>query len=164
MATFDARFDTPLPKQNLIGGRVLIDQGVDGARIIAPNDVWRSIALMRTGRLDGVRMPPLPHGALDGRGLALLRAWIESLPGPPVLPPPAISSTAGTDGEGVMVALQGAPGATIHYTVDGSAPVATDPSYQGPLRIVGPTMVRARAFQPGFTKSITAQQLVNAEQ
>ena len=163
VATFDARFDVPLPKQNLIGGRVLIDQGVDGARNIAPNDVWRSIVLMRAGRLDGVRMPPLPHGELDRRGLALLREWIESLPGPPVLPPPMISPSGG-DSKPVIVALSAAPGASIRYTLDGSVPTATDASYERPIRIVGPTVVRARAFKAGFTKSITAQQIFNVDE
>src|SRR5882672_9270945 len=47
VANFDARYDTPLPEQNLIDGQVLIDEGIDNARAIAPRDVWRSIILMR---------------------------------------------------------------------------------------------------------------------
>jgi hypothetical protein len=38
VATFDSRFDTPLREQNLVAGPVLIDQGVDKALAIAPND------------------------------------------------------------------------------------------------------------------------------
>ena len=91
MAYFDARYDTPLPRQNLIKGPVLIDEGVDRPRVIAPNDIWRSIALMRISTLDGRKMPPLAHETLDVEGRNLLRSWIDSLPGPPVLAPPLIS-------------------------------------------------------------------------
>ncbi len=119
---------------------------------------------MRAGRLDGVRMPPLPHGALDRTGLELLREWIGSLPGPPVLPPPAISPSGSGDAKSATVALRGAPGASVRYTLDGSVPTATDASYERPFRIVGPTVVRARAFKAGFTKSVTAQQIFNADE
>ena len=43
VATFDARYDTPLAQQLLVGGHVLIDERIDNPRIIAPNDRWRSI-------------------------------------------------------------------------------------------------------------------------
>ncbi|MEI9962105.1 MAG: hypothetical protein WDM76_13530 [Limisphaerales bacterium] len=36
VAYFDARYDTPLAQQNLINGRVLIDQRIDNPRIVAP--------------------------------------------------------------------------------------------------------------------------------
>ena len=51
------------------------------------------------------------------------------------------------------------PGATIRYTVDGTVPTAADSLYEKPVRLNGPTILRARAFQPGFTKSITTQQI-----
>ena len=47
VANFDARYDTPLEKQALIDGPVLIDQGIDRPRVISPHDIWRSIAYMR---------------------------------------------------------------------------------------------------------------------
>jgi len=46
------------------------------------------------------------------------------------------------------------PGATIHYTLDGSVPTAGSPTYTAPLNIAGTTVVRAVAFgtnQPSFT-------------
>jgi hypothetical protein len=52
-----------------------------------------------------------------------------------------------------------ATGATIHYTVDGSAPNPSDPVYDKPIPITSPTVLRARAYQAGFTKSIAAQQV-----
>src|SRR5262249_37928687 len=57
VAYFDARYDTPLPRQNLIDAPVLIDEGIDKARVIAPNDIWRSIALLRVDTLEAMKMP-----------------------------------------------------------------------------------------------------------
>jgi hypothetical protein len=48
-------------------------------------------------------------------------------------------------------------GADIRYTLDGSAPTATDMRYEKPIQISGPTIVRARAFKDGFTRSVSAQ-------
>src|SRR6185503_13885642 len=67
VANFDARYDTPLSAQNLINGQVLIDEGIDNARAIAPRDIWRSIIFMRTTALDGRRMPPLAHNVVDAQ-------------------------------------------------------------------------------------------------
>ncbi len=81
VAYFDARYDTALPQQNLVNGRLLIDQRIDGAQVIAPNDIWRSILYMRANTTEAFKMPTLARNAIDGQGMALLRQWIESLPG-----------------------------------------------------------------------------------
>ncbi len=36
-------------------------------------------------------------------------------------------------------------------------PTTSDPLYEKPIHLTGPTILRAKAFKPGFTKSITAQ-------
>jgi uncharacterized repeat protein (TIGR03806 family) len=90
VAYFDARYATPLAQQNLINGPVLIDERIDHPHIIAPNDIWRSILFMRANTIESFKMPPLARNAIDEPGMKLLRQWIESLPGPPVLPPPDI--------------------------------------------------------------------------
>ncbi len=160
VANFDARYDTPMANQNLINGPILIDEGIDGARVIAPNDKWRSIMLMRLSRLDGTKMPPLAHSEMDPRGAALLQAWIESLPGPKVLPPPEITPLGGDYRKSVTVHLKvSEPDASIRYTLDGSVPTKADLLYEQPIAVVSPTVVRAKAFKPGFTKSITAQEV-----
>lgn len=41
------------------------------------------------------------------------------------------------------------PAVEIHYTLDGSAPEASSPLYEGPLELDGSARVRARAFLPG---------------
>jgi uncharacterized repeat protein (TIGR03806 family) len=158
VASFDARYDTPLAEQNLIKGQVLIDEGIDNASIIAPNDIWRSIALVRMRTLEGFKMPPLAHQVADTDGIQLIEQWVQSLPGKPVLAPPSISPSGGDYPKPVEVALNQEQGATIHYTVDGSAPTSSDPVYEKPIKLIGPTVLRARAFKPTYMKSITVQQ------
>jgi uncharacterized repeat protein (TIGR03806 family) len=157
---FDARYDTPLEDQGLLNGNVLIDQGIDHPHVITPHDPWRSIAYMRVSNLDSIRMPPLGHDRLDKRGVDTLSAWIDTLPGNPVLPPPLISGTPLDKGAVVEVTIShSTPAAVIRYTLDGSAPGSTDPVYEKPLRLDAATVVRARAFKPGFKKSIPVQQI-----
>jgi uncharacterized repeat protein (TIGR03806 family) len=158
VASFDARYDTPLAEQNVIKGSVVIDEGLDNASIIAPNDIWRSIALVRMRTLEGFKMPPLAHQVADTNGIKLIEQWVQSLPGKPVLAPPSISPSGGNYAKPIEVALNQQQGATIHYTVDGSAPTSSDPVYDKPIKLTGPTVLRARAFKPSFTKSITVQQ------
>jgi uncharacterized protein len=70
-------------------------------------------------------------------------------------------ATAGNaSGKGIVVTLtEGEPGAAIHYTLDGSAPGTSDPVYDKPINIDTTTVVRARAYKEGFTRSIIAQQI-----
>jgi uncharacterized repeat protein (TIGR03806 family) len=160
VANFDARYDTPLEKQGLIDGPVLLDQGIDRPRIISPHDVWRSIAFMRVNTVGDIHMPPLDRMTIDERGVELLRQWIDSMPGAPVLAPPQILPAGGTFGDTVQITLsESEPDADIRYTLDGSVPGRSDLHYDKPFPISGATVVRARAFKPGFTKSITAQEV-----
>ena len=159
VAVFDARYDTPLANQNLINGHVLIDERIDSPRLISPNDIWRSILYMRANSVEPYKMPPLAHNEVDAQSMALLRQWIESLPGPPVLPPPEASPKGGTFKQPVVVTLKAESGATIRYTLDGTVPTTSDLLYEKPIQLTGPTIVRARAFKAGFTKSITSQDI-----
>jgi uncharacterized repeat protein (TIGR03806 family) len=158
VAGFDARYDTPLDRQELVNGPVLLDQGIDRPRIISPHDVWRSIAFMRVDTVGDIRMPPLDRETIDQNGVALLGEWINSLPGRPVLDPPLINPAGGTFDKPVQITLASTePGADIRYTLDGSEPGPSDTRYEKPLLLSAPTILRARAFKNGFTKSITAQ-------
>ena len=159
VAYFDARYDTPLARQNLIGGHVLIDERIDNSRVIAPNDIWRSILYMRTDTTEAFRMPPLARNTIDVDGMKLLRQWIESLPGAPVLPPPEVSPHGGNFDKPVEVSLTSEPGAKIYYTIDGTVPTTSDLLYEKPVELTSPTIVRAKAFKPGFTRSITTQEI-----
>jgi uncharacterized repeat protein (TIGR03806 family) len=160
VAYFDARYDTPLEKQELIDGPVLIDQGIDRPRIISPHDIWRSIAYMRVNTLDDIKMPPIGRETIDRKGVELLQNWITSLPGRSVLDPPVLSPTGGTFSGPVEISLsEREPDADIRYTLDGSAPGTSDMRYEKPFKLTGPAVVRARAYKDGFTRSITAQEV-----
>jgi uncharacterized repeat protein (TIGR03806 family) len=160
VANFDARYDTPLDKQALIDGPVLIDQGIDRPRVISPHDIWRSIAYMRVDTTGDIRMPPLARETIDQKGVQLLGEWINSLPGPEVLAPPNISPPGGTYVQPVEISLtSGESGAEIRYTLDGSVPGTTDPLYEKPIKLSSAAVLRTRAFKPGFTRSITVQQV-----
>lgn len=159
VANFDARYETPLAQQHLIDGPVLIDENVDRARVISPHDPWRSVALMRVDTNGDIRMPPLARNTIDRQGAALLRNWIESLPGRDVLPPPSIAPAGGNFEHPISVTLASSePGSEIRYTLDGSVPGPGDARYEKPIRIEGPATLRARAYKEGFTRSVISQQ------
>jgi len=160
VANFDARYDTPLAEQALIDGPVLIDQGIDKPRVIAPHDIWRSIAYMRVDTDGDIRMPPLARQTIDHQGVALLREWIDSLPGPAVLAPPTVAPVGGTYSGPVQVSMSvNEPGAEIRYTLDGSVPDKSDLRYDKPIKLSAPAVLRARAFKQGFTRSISVQEV-----
>ena len=162
VAYFDARYNTPLEKQELIDGPVLIDQGIDRPRVISPHDIWRSIAYHagEHGRMTSRCRRWRARPSIDN-GVKLLQDWIESLPGRAVLDPPAMSPKGGTFGGPVEVSLsEREPGADIRYTLDGSVPgpsrsCATRSRSSSP----NPAVLRARAYKDGFTRSITAQEV-----
>lgn len=158
VAYFDARFSTPLAKQELIDGPILINEGIDRPHVIAPHDIWRSIAYMRIDTNGDIRMPPVARETIDAQGVQVLRDWINSMPGKDVLGPPKITPDGGTFGKAVTVSLSSPdPGAQIRYTVDGSAPGPQDLLYAGPITVGEPTVVRARAYKDGMTRSITSE-------
>jgi uncharacterized repeat protein (TIGR03806 family) len=160
VAYFDARYETPLDKQELIDGPVLLDQGIDRPRVISPHDIWRSIAFMRVNTVGDIRMPPIARETIDQNGVRLLEEWITSMPGRDVLDPPSMAPEGGTFGGPVEVTLaEREAGADIHYTLDGSVPGPSDPRYAGPIKLAAPTVLRARAYKNGFTRSITTQQV-----
>jgi hypothetical protein len=142
----------------------LIDERIDRARVIAPNDIWRSILFMRMNTIEAFKMPTIGRNTIDKQGVALLRQWIESLPGPKVVSPPEISPRGGSFNFPMEVSLKSEPGATIRYTLDGTVPTGSDLLYEKPLRLTGATIVRAKAFKPGMTDSITAQEIFVASE
>ena len=83
-ARFDARVDTDLGAQGLIDGEIGNLLGIGDARVVAPGDLARSILHRRMASRDAnLRMPPLGRDVPDAEALAVVRAWIESLPATP---------------------------------------------------------------------------------
>ena len=156
--TFDARFDTPLTNQNLIYGSVVRGNlGVDRAAVVVPDDIWRSILYQRAATVAaGVAMPPLAKSLVDTNAMAVLAAWINSLPGVPALPPPTITPAGGSFYGGVSVALQAPPvaGANLYYTLDGSLPTNGSALYGGPVTLTNSATLTANAFAAGYTNSV----------
>jgi uncharacterized repeat protein (TIGR03806 family) len=86
-AFFDARFDTPLTKQNLINGPVQNPLGVTGAKIIAPGDTNKSMLFRRISLAGENQMPPLARNLVDEKTVAVFARWISALHvAPPTLP------------------------------------------------------------------------------
>ena len=89
-ANFDARLSTPLNDANLINGSLIDSYEIDGAVVIAPGDLNRSIAHLRAASVDNLAMPPLAKNLVDNNGVDLLEQWILSL-----------SGTHDSDGDGI---------------------------------------------------------------
>ncbi len=95
------------------------------------------------------------YGRVPGGGLGF---FVWPTPGaandtPPGPPGEIVSFTppAGTFQGEVEVALAvTSPTAVIRFTTDGSLPDEQSPTYGGPLRLTGPTLVRARSYDAGF--------------
>ncbi len=80
--SFDLRASTPAAQAGFCDAEPEEGElGVEGARVVAPGDVERSLVWLRMARLDEARMPSSLSTVLDQEGLGLLQAWIESLGG-----------------------------------------------------------------------------------
>jgi len=78
-AFFDARFSTPLVKQNLINGPVANQLGIAGAKVIVPGDTNKSILLHRISITGEGQMPPIARNLVDAKAVAIIAQWISSL-------------------------------------------------------------------------------------
>lgn len=153
--SYDARFETPLERQNLIEVRPVNDYGIDRVRYVKPNDPWRSMLLVRLEHTDTMKMPPLGRNVRDEQAIALMRRWIGSLDGLPALPPPTASVSApGADGSLTLTIRDDDPQAELHYTVDRSLPDDDSPRYTAPLHFAAPATVRVKALRDGHASSI----------
>lgn len=157
MGTFDARFDTPLASQNIINGALVKGGlGVDNARVVVPQDIWRSSFYYRMNSVDPlVKMPPLARNLVDTNAVAVLAAWINSLAGTPALPPPTIAPAGGTFvGSTAVTITEPDSSSTVRYTLDGTSPTTASALYTGALTISDSLTLKARAFETGFNESV----------
>jgi hypothetical protein len=150
----DLRFETPLAASGLLGGSTRWNSGPLHRVIIAPHNPWRSELYARISRTSDYSMPPIGRATVDRTGPAMIRAWIESLPGEPGLEPPAIRIRP--DAPGAIVELgHPDPGAAIYYTLDDSTPTrSSGVRYRQPFRARSGTVVRARAYRDGYADAI----------
>ncbi len=80
-ALWDARFGTPLAKQDIIGGAVRNNLGIEDAKLIAPHNVAKSLMHHRMSSTNPTtQMPPFTRNVPDKAALAVLEEWIRSLP------------------------------------------------------------------------------------
>ena len=80
-ALWDGRIDTPLDQANIIGGSLLNNLWISGARNVVPQDLGRSIMHRRVNTNDpAIRMPPLARNVVDQDAVAALTEWINGLP------------------------------------------------------------------------------------
>ena len=82
---WDGRFSVPLEASGIINGSVVGDLGIEGARVIKPQDASRSILFRRIADMNGHQlpsphhMPPLATFQLNRGATNLISRYIESL-------------------------------------------------------------------------------------
>jgi hypothetical protein len=107
-------------------------------------------------------MPPLARLLIDTNAVAVMAAWISSLPGAPTLAPPVLAPASGIFTNQVTLTLQPPDAnAAIYYTLDGTLPTTNSTLYSGPfsLNSDGTMTVMANAFEAGYVNSVAASGL-----
>ncbi len=80
-SNWDARFDIAMDQQGIIHGTVLNQLGVNGARVVVPQDLAKSMMHVRMNSNDDSRqMPPLARNVIDTTAVSALAQWIGALP------------------------------------------------------------------------------------
>ena len=163
--TFDARYNTPFANQNISNYVAQVSLGYDNAKIVAPKDIWRSMIHQRINTTaDTYKMPPLARALVDTNAVAVLDAWINSLPGTPALAPPIIAPNGGSYIASVNVTLQSADtNAVIYFTLDGALPTTNSLLYAGAFNLFSNATVSASAFESGFNNSVAVSAQFNVQ-
>ena len=162
-ANFDARYDTPLANQGIINGLVIGNLGVNNAHVVTPQDLSRSVLYQRANSLDpNIKMPPLARNLVDTNAMAMVAAFINSLP-ITLLNSPIIIPNGGAFNASVNVSLAPPDAtATMYYTLDGSQPTTNSVLYAGAFTVTNsPTTVTAYATEAGFTDSFPSSAVFN---
>jgi hypothetical protein len=164
--TFDARYDTPLPNQNITNYAALSSLGNDNECIISGNDIWRSSIYSRMNIVDEtnpsqhIQMPPLARLLIDTNAVAVMAEWIGSLPGALTLAPPTITPNGGMFSPSVSITLQSTnSNAKLYYTLNGTLPTTNSFLYTTPFALSNTATVMANAIWPTFNNSIAASAL-----
>ncbi|SPE51531.1 PA14 domain protein [Verrucomicrobia bacterium] len=156
--TWDARYDTPLAQQHITNYPALFPLGIsDGACVVKPKDIWRSVLLDRINTTNqDIQMPDF-RTLIDTNAVQVLIAWINSLPGTPALAPPTITPDGGSFYNQVGVTIQPPdPNAAIFYTLDGTLPTTNSLLYAGALMLTSNISLSATAFETNYDNSVAA--------
>jgi len=159
--TFDARYDTPLPQQNITNYPAQLSLGIDNACIIKADDVWRSTIMVRINTVNPAsQMPPLARNLIDTNAVQVITAWINSLPGTPALAPAVILPNGGAFIPSVTVTLQPPDtNAALFYTLNGTLPTTNSFLYTAPFLLTNSATIEANAFETNFNNSVAASAL-----
>jgi len=163
--TWDARYDTPLAQQSITNFPAAFSLGIsDGACVVKARDIWRSVLVSRINTLNqDIQMPDF-RNLIDTNGVAVITAWINSLPGTPALAPPAITPNGGSYIASVNVTLSAADtNATIYYTLDGSLPTTNSLRYGSAFNLFTNLTVSAFAVETNFNNSIAVGALFQVQ-
>ncbi|TAL02647.1 MAG: hypothetical protein EPO07_07095, partial [Verrucomicrobia bacterium] len=156
--TFDARYDTALASQNIVGTPASSSLGIDNAHVVQPKDIWRSVLHVRMNTAtNSYKMPPLARTLIDTNAVQVVGDWINSLAGTPALAPPGITPNGGAFGGSVSVTLTSSDtNAALYYTLDGALPTTNSLLYSAPLLLTSNATLSASAFETGYINSVAA--------
>jgi hypothetical protein len=159
--TFDARYETPLANQYITNYPAQASLGFDGACIVRDQDIWRSMIWQRMNSTNAaIKMPTLARNLIDTNAVAVMAAWINSLPGIPALAPPTIIPSGGTFSGPVTVTVQPPDAnAAIYYTLDGTLPTTNSLFYAKSLVVNSSLTLMAKAFETNYNNSVAASAL-----
>lgn len=93
-AFWDGRSDTPFQDQGIYYGPLANQLGNPDGRVVVPQSLTNSILHHRVSITGDNQMPPLSRNVVDADGVAMLTAWIQSLPVENVIPPGSLAATA----------------------------------------------------------------------
>ena len=156
--TWDARYDTPLAQQDITNYPATFPLGIsDNACIVKSKDIWRSVLLSRINTLDqSIQMPDF-RNLIDTNAVALITAWINSLPGTPALAPPTITPAGGSFTRSVNVTLTPPDtNAALYYSLDGSLPTTNSFRYAGAFILFSNATVSVNAVENNYNNSVAA--------
>ena len=159
--TWDARYDTPLARQNITNYPASFPLGIsDNACIVKSKDIWRSVLLARINTTNqDIQMPDF-RNLIDTNAVQVITDWINSLPGTPALAPPTITPNGGMFYNQAAITLQPPDtNAAIYFTLDGSLPTTNSSLYSGAFNLTSNATVSANAFETNYVNSVAASAL-----
>ncbi|MGO0060371.1 chitobiase/beta-hexosaminidase C-terminal domain-containing protein [Brevibacillus fluminis] len=148
---------TPAGGEVASGTTVALSTVTDGATIYYTTD-----GATPTSSSTPYSSPITVSSAMTIKAIAVKSGMIDSdvmsesytIAATPQAAKPIATPAGGEVASGTKVTLgTSTAGATIHYTVDGSTPTASSPSYTGEIEITGPVTIKAIAIKAGMTDS-----------